>query len=262
MSMCANNFSTILSNYEYKQFSQILSKLSDCCSDVDIVDGKICQRTDHRDAIVKCDLSKIFKFKNEYVFINIWENKNKFKKLKSKLPVNIYLNNNMFTITDGINSVDILSGSEASESNQFFSDNRFSKFLTIGAPLLRSNLSNSLCSSIFKAIVANKAYYIGMQLKTNNLNLLIERPRDPSKTQSFTLNHELLLDIGNFKIFLPFIAFSFIPEMTATLEIFLNPNQKQTLNIVKCPMSENILLEIYTRSHLRTTEDDYNELTN
>jgi hypothetical protein len=198
-----------------------------------------------------------------YVFINIWENKNELKKLKSKLPVNIYLNNNMFTITDGINSVDILSGSEASESNQFFSNDRFSKFLTIGAPLLRSNLSNSLCSSIFKAIVANKAYStIGMQLKTCNLNLLIERIGDSSKTQSFTLNHELLLDIGNFKIFLPSIAFSFIPEMTATLEIFLNPDEKQTVNIVKCPMSENILLEIYSRSNFHTTEDDYNELTN
>lgn len=258
MSMCSNNFTTILSNYESKKFSLLLGKLSDFCSDVDIVGGKICQRTDERDAIVKCNLSKIFKFKNEYVFKDIWQYKNEFKKLKSKAPVNIYLNNNMLTITDVNNSVDILSGSETSESNQFISDNRFSNMLTVGAPLLRSNLSNSLCSSIFKAIVANKAYHIGMRLKTYNLNLLIERPRDSSTTQTFTLNHELLLDIGNFKIFLPSIVFSFIPEMTATLEIFLNPDQKHTVNILKCPMSDNIFLEIYSRSHLHTTEDDYN----
>jgi hypothetical protein len=252
------NDSFIMSKDDFKDFLKIVNIFSGMCNDLDIVDGKVFQRTNDRVAAIRCDLSNLIKFDGEITFCDIKKIAQNLKALKKNSPIRFKRSGNSILVKDTTTSVFIPSGNQVYCDNKNISEVDFDTIFKPGQMLLESELDENLCESLKKYAKITNSNCLTLSIQSQKAVLQYGDQDDNGIIPKFNFNYKLMENIEDFKINLPIVTFNL--KSAATLTIYFDQNSvgpnKIAYILFNIPFNENITFDFYNRATIIRKEEE------
>jgi hypothetical protein len=250
--------SFIMTSNEFKNFLKILNIFSGMCNDLDVVDGKVFQRTNDRVAAIRCDLSNLIKFDGKLTFCDIKKIAQNLKALKKNSPIRFKRSGNGILVKDTTTSVFIPSGNQVYCDNKNISEVEFDTIFKPGQMLLESELDENLCESLKKYAKITSSDRLTLSIQSQKAVLRYGEINDNGISPEFNFNYKLVENIEDFKINLPIVPFNLKSVTTLTIYFDQNSvgNNKIVYSVFNIPFNENITFEFYNRTAIIKKEEE------
>jgi len=249
----SNSF--ILTKDEFKNFLKILSRFSDACNDLHIIDGQVLQRSNDRVVAIRCDLSNLIKFDGEIILCDIKKVVGSLKGLDKNSPIRFIRVGNTMCIKDTGSSIYIPIGNNVFIDNKYIPEAEFNKIFNYGQMILEGDINKDLCETLKKFAKTENSCSVILSIKSQKAVLRYGKGGDQSINTEFNFSYKIMSDMPDGEIKLPIIPFNF--NSTTTFKIFFDQNNNNIALIVfTIPFSVNMDLVIYSRSAIMAEEKE------
>jgi len=245
----SNSF--ILTKDEFKNFLKILSRFSDACNDLHIIDGQVLQRSNDRGVAIRCDLSSLIKFDGEIILCDIKKIFGSLKGLDKNSPIRFIRVGSTICIKDTGSSIYIPIGNNVFIDNKYIPVAEFDKIFNYGQMILEGDINKDLSETLKKFAKITNSYNLILSIKSQKAVLGYLKGSGQSINTEFNFSYKLMSGMPDNEIKLPIIPFNFNSE--CTLKVYFDQNNNRiALNVFTIPFSGNISIEIYSRSAIMT----------
>ncbi|MBP1711579.1 MAG: hypothetical protein H6Q49_1781, partial [Deltaproteobacteria bacterium] len=241
----SNSF--ILTKDEFKNFLKILSRFSDACNDLHIIDGQVLQRSNDRGVAIRCDLSSLIKFDGEIILCDIKKIVGSLKGLDKNSPIRFIRVGSTICIKDTGSSIYIPIGNNVFIDNKYIPVAEFDKIFNYGQMILEGDMDKNLCEPLKKFAKNSNSYNVILSIKSQKAVFRYGKSGAQSISAEFNFSYRLMPGMPDGEIKLPIIPFDF--NSASTLKVYFDQNNNSiALNVFTIQFSVNIAIAIYSRS--------------